>query len=326
MSLSKPIAVLSAGCLMLATVAAVAQSGGSAQGSGNANARVLVLKNLARIDAVERSKVVALREGVIEKMELQIGMPVQKGGVIGVLHHKIAELTVRKNHLQATAVGPEEKAKAQKDVAISVVARNQALNRAKPGLVSEEDVRKAEGELEVAEAQLHEARENRTIAEAELALAERILVEHTILAPFDGVVIERKKNPGESVRANDALVELVNLNKLCADAFVPLEYVYQVAVGQVVEIQPGRMVSPDGKLGKDREFVPITKKRYRGKITFIHPGFQPVGEEGVKVRVAFDNPGDLRPGMQGQVTIFLNPNVAANDPDAAGPTRTAGTQ
>ena len=35
-------------------------------------------------------------------------------------------------------------------------------------MVSAEDVAKAEGELKVAEAQLHEAKENRAIAEAEL--------------------------------------------------------------------------------------------------------------------------------------------------------------
>ena len=43
----------------------------------------------------------ALREGVIQNMELQIGMPVKKDGTIGVLHHEMAELTVTKNKLQA---------------------------------------------------------------------------------------------------------------------------------------------------------------------------------------------------------------------------------
>ena len=36
------------------------------------------------------------------------------------------------------------------------------------------------------------------------------------MAPFDGVVIKRMKNPGESVRANEAVVELGNLDKLRA--------------------------------------------------------------------------------------------------------------
>ena len=72
-------------------------------------------------------------------------------------------------------------------------------------MVSAEDVAKAEGDLKVAEAQIKEALENRGIAEAELALAKRTLDEHTIIAPFDGIVLSRKKNPGESVRANEAV-------------------------------------------------------------------------------------------------------------------------
>ena len=106
----------------------------------------------------------ALREGVIEKMELQIGMPVKDGGTIGVLHRKFAELTVKKAKLQADSVGPLEKAEAQEEVAISVVARNRRLNERKPGMVSAEDIAKAEGELKAATAMIKEAEENRKIA------------------------------------------------------------------------------------------------------------------------------------------------------------------
>ena len=63
--------------------------------------QALVLEELARLEWIEKSEVAAFREGVIETMELRIGMPVKKNGVIGVLHHEIAELTVKKNQLQA---------------------------------------------------------------------------------------------------------------------------------------------------------------------------------------------------------------------------------
>ena len=70
-----------------------------------------------------------MREGVIERMELQIGMPVKKNGVIGVLHHEIAELTVKKNELQAKAIAPEEKgARLKRKSPSPVVARNIRLN------------------------------------------------------------------------------------------------------------------------------------------------------------------------------------------------------
>jgi RND family efflux transporter MFP subunit len=316
MTLHKPIAASGVFCLVLVGAAALAQSGAANQHPG---VQAVVLEELARLDWIVKSDVAALREGVIDTMELQIGMPVQKGGTIGSLHQEIAELTVTKNKLQAEARAPEEKAKAQKEVALSVVARNVRLNAHKAGMVSAEDVAKAEGDLKVAEAQIQEALENRGIAEAELALARRTLVEHTIVAPFDGIVLSRKKNPGESIRANDTVVVLGDLRKLSAEAYVPLEFAYRVKEGQIVEIQP-RIKAGRG------EPLPIEKKRFRGKITFVDPQIQAVAETAIRIRAEFENPGDLRPGLMVQMTVYVATDVAAVGPEAPQPTRTARAQ
>jgi len=296
----------------------MAQTGGPAPRPENAAVQALVLDELARIDWITKSDVAALREGVIEKIELKIGMPVERDGVIGYLHREIAKLTVTKNELQAAAIAPREKAVAQKDVAISVCARNVRLNTRLPGTVSAEDVAKAEGELKVAEAAIKEADENRGIAKAELHLAERTLAEHTILAPFDGIVLKLMKHPGESVRANEAVIQLADLSKLSAEAYVPLSYAFQVKEGQVVEVQP-RL----NDTGARRELLPIEKKRFRGKITFVDPQIQPVAETAVRIRAEFENPGDLRPGLKVQMTIFLTPNVTAEGSPGAAPPQTA---
>jgi RND family efflux transporter MFP subunit len=321
MSVSKPIAAMAASCLLM-SVAALAQTGGAGQRPADSAVESVVLEELARIDYIERSEVAALREGVIQTMELQIGMPVKKDGTIGVLHHEMAELTVTKNKLQADSIAPTEKAEAQKEVALSVCARNKRLNERKAGMVSAEDVAKADGELKVAEAQLKEAKENRGIAKADLELAVQTLKEHTIVSPFDGVILKRMKNPGESVRANEAVVQLGNLNKLCANAYVPLDFAFRVKEGQVVEIQP-RITQGKGEL------LAVEKKRFRGKITFIDPQIQPVAETTatVRIRAEFDNPGgELRPGLPVQMTVFLTTDVAAAGPEGAATTQTARNQ
>ena len=192
--ISKPIAVLAAGCLLLASAAHWPRAGGQRQRAGNPGVQALVLEELARIDWIEKSDVAALREGVIEKMELQIGMPVKKNGVIGVLHREIAELTVRKNKLQAKAIAPEEKAKAQKDVAAlgRAPATSGSTNRSRAWSPPKTSPR-PRASSRSPRPSIHEAEENRGIAEAELDLAKRILEEHTIVAPFDGVIIKRMK-------------------------------------------------------------------------------------------------------------------------------------
>jgi RND family efflux transporter MFP subunit len=320
MKIPKSMAAAAAGCLMLLGAAAVAQSGGGQESSdGQAQGvQPLVLPDLAHLDWIEKSAVAALREGVVEKMELQIGMEAKAGNVIGILHRKFAELTVAKAQAQFDSLGPLEKAKAQEKVGASVVARNDRLNKRKPDMVSAEDVAKALGEWEVALASIKEAEENRKIAKAELDLALQTYDEHTVKAPFDGIITKRMKNPGESVKANDAVVEMGNLNRLAADAYVPLEYAYRVKVGQVVEIQPRTR-------GGTR--LPIEKKRFRGKITFVDPEIQPVAETAVRIRAEFENPGwELKPGLDAQMTIYLTPETAAATPPGGEATRTVGAR
>ena len=148
-------------------------------------------------------------------------------------------------------------------------------------MVSKEEMAKAEGELKVADAQLQEALENQKVAQADLALARQILKEHTIVAPFDGVVIKRMKNPGESVRANEAVVQLGKLSRLCANAYVPLKYAFKVKEGQIVEIRP-KVDSIGG--GKEE----IESLRFRGKITFVDPQIQAIAETARRIRAEFE--------------------------------------
>lgn len=305
MKIPKSMAALAAGCLTLLGVAAAAQSGGGQEPSDSQGQSVqpLVLPDLAHLDWIEKSAVAALREGVVETMELQIGREAKAGKTIGTLHRKFAALTVAKAKAQADSEGPLKKAIAQEKVASSVVARNDRLNKRKPDMVSAEDVAKALGEWEVATASIQEAEENRKIAKAELELAQQTYDEHTITAPFDGIITKRMKNPGESVRANEAVVEIGNPSRLAADAYVPLDYAYRVKVGQVVEIQPRTR-------GGTR--LAIEKKRFRGKIIFVDPEIQPVAETAVRIRAEFDNPNwELRPGLDAQMTIYLTPETAA---------------
>ena len=317
-SIPKSIAALAAGSLLLLGAAAAAQTAGSqapADGQSQGYQR-LVLPDLARIDWIEKSAVAALREGVVEKMELQIGMPVKAGGTIGYLHRRYPELMAEKARRQAESVGPLEKAEAEVEVAAAVVARDRRLiAKGGPNMVSAEEVAKHEGEYKAALASAKEAEENRGIAKAEHDVAVQTLEEHTIRAPFDGIVIKRMKHPGESVRANEAVVELGSLNRLAADCYVPIEYSYRVKEGQVVELQPR---------SKSRTPLPIERKRFWGKITFVDPEIQPIGETAVRIRAEFENPGwELRPGLEGQMTIFLPPETAAADPRGDEGTRTA---
>jgi len=305
---SKKAAALAAG--IAAVLTAPFLSGTlAAQNPKSASAETLVVDE-AHVDWIDRSNVASLHEGVIEKMELTIGMPVARGKPIGYLHHEIAELTVKKAEVAANSIGPREKAKAQKELAAAVVAINKRLNERIKGSVSYEEMAKAEAELKVAAATMIEAEERVKLDQADLALANRALVEHTIVAPFDGIITERMKGPGERVGANEPVVKMGNLGKLKVWGYVPLSYYSRVKEGQVVEFQARLM-------GERHNPLPIELKRFRGKITFVDTQVQPITESAIRIYADFENKDyELRPGLKGTMTVYLNADDATADAGA----------
>jgi RND family efflux transporter MFP subunit len=309
---SKKAAALALSFIAALSVATLAQNAAPARrGAAPPSSETLVLDELATLEWIEKADVAALREGVIESVELWPGMPVKKGGVIGSLHKETAELTVAKARLASNNVAAEQKARAQQELALTVVATNERLNQRRPGMVSNEELRKAEAEVKVATSMIQEAIEQSNLYKAELDMATQAVKEHTIQAPFDGVVYERIKNPGESVRANEAVVRLGNLDRLRAWSYIPLGYFDRVKEGQVVEIQP-RLEGARGA------HLPIEQKRFKGKITFVDPQVQPVAETAVRIYAEFENKDhELRPGLKAVMTIYLTPDGTS---PAASPT------
>ena len=321
MTVPKTVATVAAGLLTALCAAALARDDARTQDPQSPSGAGIVLDELATVDWIEKSDVAALREGVIDKMELKLGDPSFADKPIGYLHRETARLTVAKAKVQAESTGAIEKGKAASEVAASKLARDHRLNERKPGMVSAEDVAKDEGEFKMAEAQIKEAIENQKFAKADLDLANQALEEHIIRSPFDGYIIKRMKNPGESVRANEAVVQVGKLSRLCANTYVPLKYAFKVKVGQIVEIRP-RVVSSDDSKSKDIVFEEgkseIESLRFQGKITFVDPQIQAIAETARRIRAEFENPDfKLLPGMKVQMTIFLTDDVAARTPRSA---------
>jgi RND family efflux transporter MFP subunit len=71
----------------------------------------------------------------------------------------------------------------------------------------------------------------------ELALAQQMVNDSRIIAPFDGVVGERRVSPGEYVSAGQAVVTLVRADRLRFTAGVPESHAADIRVGQRVEIE-----------------------------------------------------------------------------------------
>jgi RND family efflux transporter MFP subunit len=309
MTLPRKILALTAGATLALSAAAIttthAQQPAEPRSAGD-----VVQDNDASVEWIEKSQVAPLMEGNLEKIELEIGKTVEKNGTIGFLYRRKAELTVKKAEIAANSTGGIEKAEAQKSQAISVVARNDRLVHKDPNLVPKEDVEKGIAELKMAVAMIKEATEEQSLARAELELARNQLDEHTIKAPFSGVILKWLKKSGESVSAREPVVEMGNLDKLRVFAYLPVETATRVTEGMTVEFQP----RISGLRGGSH---PIESKKFRGVITFVDPQIQPINETAVRVYAEFPNPNhELRPGFKGTLTVLLNSGGAPPAPAA----------
>jgi RND family efflux transporter MFP subunit len=122
------------------------------------------------------------------------------------------------------------------------------VNRARP-LVASRAMSQGEYDTLMAQLKAAQARYNaalNTVGEQvsmigvrrkELALAQQMVSDSRIVAPFDGVVGERRVSPGEYVAAGQAVVTLVRADRLRFTAGVPESHAADVRVGQRVEIE-----------------------------------------------------------------------------------------
>lgn len=92
--------------------------------------------------------------------------------------------------------------------------------------------------------QLEETRSNRDVARSELAVARARLEQNAdqiartrILAPYDGVVVERMMTPGERVTEGSQVVRLVDQQTLEVISRAPLEYYPYVRRGQALTVR-----------------------------------------------------------------------------------------
>ena len=87
-------------------------------------------------------------------------------------------------------------------------------------VVSTDEIDRVASEAKIARYRLQQSKENKRLAELELARTREVLKRHTIRSPIDGVVAERYLNPGESVEEKPIL-RIAQLDPLRVELVVP---------------------------------------------------------------------------------------------------------
>ncbi|MFO7602576.1 MAG: efflux RND transporter periplasmic adaptor subunit [Gammaproteobacteria bacterium] len=147
--------------------------------------------------------------GRLKRLDVHVGEHVKAGQVLGEMDP--VELDDRMRAQEAAlkkASAQLDEARARKDYAQTQARRYAQLLKA--GTISEEVVATKQQELLIAEAGLSAAREelSRVRAEAEALAAQRSNLH--LIAPVDGLVVARDADPGTTVVAGEAVVQLID--------------------------------------------------------------------------------------------------------------------
>jgi RND family efflux transporter MFP subunit len=276
---------------------------------------------VAREDATLSVKV----SGRLHRIEVDLGDSVDLGQLLAQVEPRDYELELRQAeaflaqararlglplHGEQDDVDPAETSTVQQARARLVEAQ---LNRERFGKLAEQGIL-AQSELEAAEAAyevasnvhrnaLEEA--NNRLAQllqrkVEVEIAQKRLVDSSVLAPFAGTVLERRASVGEYLPVGTPILTLVATDPLRLRLEVSEREAGVVGVGQPVRILT------DGQ-----------PTDYTGAIRRVSPSIDS-STRMLKVEADLPNDGSLRPGafVQAQITVAQDENTITVPPQA----------
>ena len=186
----------------------------------------------------------------ITELNADHGDVVTKGQVLARLHATQQEAKVAR--AKAAVLSAEvavKKADANTAKARAILAQRLEVNKRRQELVArqatstqaaeeaqrDEDVAKAE--LLVAESDIEVAKAQITDARAQFAYEKAILEQHTLLAPFDALVVDRQKELGAVIKAGDPIFTLVAVGSIWALAYIDKSRAGAIKEGQPAEVR-----------------------------------------------------------------------------------------
>jgi len=174
---------------------------------------------------------------VIEKMLVKTGEHIKKGQPLVQLESSAETVRVKLAALQATSDIEIHNRQVQLKYAKRNKKRVQDLY-AKHS-VSLFDKEKAVTEADLAEIELTEAYEKKSIAQMNLDLAKAELSIRTLRSPINGIVVDRYLTVGETVTER-SIMKLAQIDPLRVELIAPTEYYGLIRKGMPVDIYPER--------------------------------------------------------------------------------------
>lgn len=124
----------------------------------------------------------------------------------------------------------------------------------------------------ISKTEVEEKRVNHEVAKVQLEQAQQLLEMRKVVAPFDGVISERLRERGEAVDEFTPVINLVNLDQLYLEVFLPAGRIRQVQAGDSVRVR----------------LADVPGREFEGTVAEVSPSVNPASGD-FKVRILMPN-------------------------------------
>ncbi|MFI5309834.1 MAG: HlyD family secretion protein [Gemmatimonadales bacterium] len=136
-------------------------------------------------------------------------------------------------------------------------------------------------------------------ADAAVRQMDAMLANAVVIAPFDGLVTARNREPGETVAAGSPVVTVVNLADRWVRIYIAEDRIGAVKIGQEATISTDTYKDKQyhgavSFVASEAEFTPRNVQTQAERVKLVYA---------VKVRIAGDSTNDLKPGMPVDVKL-----------------------
>lgn len=171
-------------------------------------------------------------DGMIASISVQRGDTVRQGQPLAQLQSGVEQATLEVARFRAGMEAQVATARSRLEYTQRKLVRLTQME--KENFMSAQARDEAEAEKRLAEAELQSATESREMARLELVRAQEALALRTLVAPFNGVVVDRMLNPGDLAEAGSgrkAVLKVAQVDPIRADVPLPAALFGKVRVG-----------------------------------------------------------------------------------------------
>ena len=187
---------------------------------------------------MEPNRVVEVKStvnGRIEAINVERSDVVKKGQPLVIFESEVERASVELARARMEMEAELKSSKASHRFAARKLKRFDGLSE--EGVVAEQTKDEVATEAALAWLQISQAKENRHLAELELARAQALLDQHTVKSPLDGVVVERFRSPGEFA-GDGPIVQLAQLDPLNVEVLLPASRFGMIKPGMKARVTP----------------------------------------------------------------------------------------